>query len=247
MRIFFCADERNNEAAQKLRACIKRYGQADLTEAEVVVVLGGDGFMLKILRALLNYQIPVFGLNLGHVGHLLNHYAPDNLPDRIVSARPINLRPLSVKVKPFYGKALEAYVFNDVSVMRQSPQAARLTTVITDEKDGKPVVMNKTVFGDGLLVATPSGSNGYYASAGGSPFSGSERIIGVKSICSKQNFNPILSENAHIVVTPQEAVKRPVHLDLDGKKRIKNIEIALIESEPRKAQTLLVEQKQNNR
>ena len=246
IKLHFLADK-NPTAMQALRACIKRYGQSDLDKADVVIVLGGDGFMLKTLQALLNYQIPVFGLNFGHVGYLLNHYAPDGLPDRVAKARQVHLTPLSVKVKPFSANPVEAYVFNDASITRQSPQAARLTTLITDEKKGQPIIMQETVFGDGLLVSTPSGSSGYYVSAGGASFSESERVIGVKSICSKQNFNPILSENAHVVVTPQEAVKRPIQLDLDGKKRIKNVEIALIESDPRKIQTLLVERQQNNR
>ena len=246
VKFHFLADKQP-KAMNALYACIKRYGQADLDKADVVIVLGGDGFMLKILQALLNYQTPVFGLNLGHVGHLLNNYSLDNLPDRVAKAQQIHLTPLSVRAKPFAAKPVEGYVFNDASITRQSPQAARLTTIITDEKDLKPVMMQETVFGDGLLVSTPSGSNGYYASAGGLPFSDAERVIGVKSICSKQNFNPILSENAHIVVTPQEALKRPVQLDLDGKTRINNIEIALIESEPRKKKTLLVERKQTTR
>ncbi len=246
IKLHFLADKQP-KAMQALRACIRRYGQADLDKADAVIVLGGDGFMLKILQSLLNYQTPVFGLNFGHVGYLLNHYAPDNLPDRIAGAEQVQMTPLSVRTKPFNRPPVESYVFNDASITRQSPQAARLTALITDEKDGKPVVMQETVFGDGMVVSTPSGSSGYYASAGGEPLSHSVNAVCVKSICSKKNFNPILSEHAHIVVTPQEAVKRPVHLDLDGKQRINNIEIALIESDPTKTQTLLVERKQNNR
>ena len=246
VKLHFLADNQP-KAMQALRACIKRYNQTDMDKADAVIVLGGDGFMLKILQALLNYQIPVFGLNLGHVGSLLNHYTPNNLPDRVASADRISLTPLLVRAKPFCRNPGEAYVFNDASLTRQTPQAARLSTIITDEKDGKPVVMQETVFGDGVLVCTPSGSRGYNMSAGGKVLPSSAKEIGVKSICSRKNFNPILSDKAHIVVTPQEAVKRPVHLDLDGQTRINNIEIALIESDPRKTQTLLLERKQNNR
>ncbi|MBQ4472274.1 MAG: NAD(+)/NADH kinase [Alphaproteobacteria bacterium] len=241
MKIFFCADERNNEANQKLRACIKRYGQADLDKADVVVALGGDGFVLKVLRGLLNNKIPVFGLNFGHVGYLLNHYRPEGLPERIAAAKTMHLTPLVVRAESFDGKMIQEHVFNDVSLTRQSPQAARLTTLITDEKNNEPLIMEQTVFGDGLIVATPIGSSGYYTSAGGQPFPAQTGLIGVKGTNCRESYNPIVSDKAHIFVQPQEPVKRPIQLDCDGKKRFKNIATALIQAATGKTQTLLVE------
>ena len=245
MKIFFCADERNEKANQMLRACIKRYGQADLAQSDVVVVLGGDGFMLKIFQALLNYQTPVFGLNFGHVGYLLNHYAPDNLPDRIAKANKVQCTPLCVNAEPFYGRHVQAYAFNDFSIMRQNPQAARLKTVIQDEN--KPLI-DEVVFGDGIIVATsPIGCHGYYASAQGKPLPAESGYIGVKGVCCKQDFNPVVTDKAHIYISPQEAEKRPVHLDCDGKTRYPNIATASIKAVPAKAQTLLVEHPLNQR
>ena len=240
MKIFFCADGRNEIAAQSLRACIKRYGQAELAQAEVVVVLGGDGFMLKTLQALLNYQTPVFGLNFGHVGYLLNHYAPDDpLPDRICKADQLKWTPLEVNAETFLGKPVQNYAFNDFSLMRQNPQAARLSVNITDEKNQN--IVSETVFGDGIIVATPMGSHGYYASAQGKPLPIQGGVIGVKGVCCKQDFNPIVSDLSQISVAPQEPEKRPIHLDCDGKTRFSNIAVATIHAAPAKAQTLLVE------
>lgn len=240
MKIFFCADRRNETAMQSLLACIKRYGQADLAQADVAVVLGGDGFMLKTLQALLNYQTPVFGLNFGHVGYLLNHYAPDEpLPDRICNADQLRWTPLEVNAETFLGKTVQNYAFNDFSLIRQNPQAARLTVNITDEKNQN--VINETVFGDGIIVATPMGSHGYYESAQGKPLPKQEGVIGVKGVCCKQDFNPIVSELSKISVVPQEAQKRPINLDCDGKTRFPNIAVATIHAVPEKAQTLLIE------
>lgn len=247
MKIFFCADTRNNEANQKLRACIKRYGQADLAEADVVIALGGDGFMLKTLQMLLNYQTPVFGLNFGHVGHLLNHYAPDNLQERVATAEKVHLTPLIARAESFSGQKIEQYAFNDFSLMRQSPQAARLSATITDEQNGRPIILQDTVFGDGIIVATQSGSEGYYASAGGRPFVNEAESVGVKGVCCKVNYNPVVTTHAHIYVTPQEPKKRPIHLDCDGKKRFANIAQAVIECDANRAQTLLIEHRSNNR
>ena len=245
MKIYFLADK-NPEATKALYACIKKYGQADLAEADVVIALGGDGFMLKTLQALLNYKIPVFGLNFGHVGYLLNSYNAENLPERVESARSVRLLPLVVNAQTYDGQIIHEYAFNDFSLTRQSPQAARLSVVITDRKNGKRFVSQESVFGDGLVVATASGSTGYYSAAGGIPFSQKEGGIGVKAICCKTNYNPIVSKEAHIVVTPQESKKRPIHLDCDGKKRFSNIATACIEAEPTKVQTLLLERKANS-
>ena len=241
MKIFFCADTRNNVAQQKLRACIKRYGQANIETADVVVALGGDGFMLKTLQMLLNYQIPVFGLNFGHVGYLLNHYAPDQLPERIERATPVCVAPLLVYAEPFYGSPSQHYAFNDVSIIRQSPQAARLSVGITDVQDWKPIISQDTVFGDGLIAATTSGTSAYYAAAGGCPLPDQKGHIALKGSNCRQNYNPILSDEAHVFVVPQEPVKRPVQMDCDGKKRVSNIALAQIECAPEKKQTILVE------
>ena len=246
MKITFLADEKP-AAMQALRACIKKYGQADLDKADVVVVLGGDGFMLKILHALLNYQTPVFGLNLGHVGHLLNRYSPDNLPDRIETASAKQAIPLRVNVENLLGKTKEIFAFNEVSLQRTSPQAARLQTVITDEQDGKGYDNTDEVFVDGLIIATKMGTSGYYRSANGKMFKKKGQAIGIQSICSQKPFNRIISEKGHVCVVPEEVMKRPIHLDKDGQERITQVGLICAQMAPDKVQTLLMERKKQKR
>lgn len=246
MKITFLADEKPI-AKQALRACIKRYGQADLDKADAVVVLGGDGFMLKILQGLLNYQTPVFGLNLGHVGHLLNRNSTENLPERLERAEKKEVVPLRVNVESLDYKKKEVFAFNEVSLQRSSPQAARLQTVITDEKDGKGYGTVDEVFGDGLIVATQMGSSGYYRSANGKLFKKKGQAIGVQSICSQKPFNRIISEKGHVCVVPEEVIKRPIHLDKDGQERIVQVGLICVQTASEKAQTLLRERKQQVR
>lgn len=247
MKITFLADDNKQESMQALRACMKRYGQADLDKADVVVVLGGDGFMLKTLHQLLNYQTPVFGLNLGHVGYLLNHFSLDNIPDRIETARATKLSPLKITAEVILGKSKEMYAFNEVAFGRTTPQAARLEVFVTDENIKNPVSYHQEVLGDGLIVATNIGSHGYYESAKGKKLPKNKKAIGVQAICSKTNFNHILSEKAEVCVMPQEIAKRPVHVDIDGKNRLPNIKVAYVEMDTQKCKTLLKDKQSHAR
>jgi len=214
MKIHFLADKKKGALPAWLR-CVQRYGQAPLTEADFVVVLGGDGFMLKTLHALLNYRIPVFGLNLGHVGYLLNRFSVDNLPKRIEQAEKKEIVPLRISASTKDGQEHELYAFNEAVVLRSSAQAARLETVMFDFQAKKKVTL-QTLLGDGLIVATPMGSHGYYASASGQPLGNQQNVMAVQSICTQPRFNKIVSNHADIFVHPQELGKRPIHLECDG-------------------------------
>ena len=154
MKIHFLADKKKGALPAWVR-CVANYGQAPLEQADVVVVLGGDGFMLKTLHALLNYRIPVFGLNLGHVGFLLNDFSIKNLQRRIEYADKKEIVPLRISAKTNDNQEHEFYAFNEAVVGRSSAQAARLDTIIFDVKAKKQVTI-KSVFGDGLIVATPT-------------------------------------------------------------------------------------------
>ncbi len=247
MKITFLADDNKQESMQALRACMKRYGQADLDKADVVVVLGGDGFMLKTLHQLLNYQTPVFGLNLGHVGYLLNHFSLENIPDRINAAHATQLSPLRMMAEPILGKPKEIYAFNEVAFGRTTPQAARLEVALIDENRKHPIFCQQELLGDGLIVATNIGSHGYYESAKGKKLPKNKKAIGVQAICSKTNFNHILSEKAEVCVVPQEIAKRPVHVDIDGKNRLPNIKVAYVEMDTQKCKTLLKDKQSQTR
>lgn len=240
MKITFLADEKPT-AKQALRACIKRYGQADLGKADVVVVLGGDGFMLKTLHALLNYQTPVFGLNLGHVGYLLNHYSADALPDRIAQADGEEIIPLQISARTGAGKAQKEYAFNEFAFSRMSPQAARLAVAVKGQNRMTRPFMQQEVFADGLIVATPMGTSGYYAAAQGIPVNPDQDAIAIQSVCAKIGFNAIVSPDSLVKVEVKEQSKRPVCVDWDGQNRLPNVRSATIKQASNKSMTLLKE------
>ena len=205
MKITFMADPQNLKARHALAACVKRYGQADLAKSDVVIVLGGDGTLLKALQALLNYQTPVLGMNLGHVGHFLSHYSLDNLPDRVAQAEKQKVTPLQISARIGGRKAIKEYAFNEFSFSRTTPQAVRLGVTIRDQFG--PFIQRE-VFGDGLIVATPMGTSGYYASAQGVPLEPNQNAIALQSVCARKSFGAIVSPDSQVKVAVQEREKR---------------------------------------
>ena len=114
------------EAATRL---IARYGQADIAAADVVVALGGDGFMLQTLRETMSTGRKVYGMNRGTVGFLMNDYAPDGLVERLEKAERVKIRPLVAQCETISGKKVTERAFNEVSLLRQTAQSARLLAV----------------------------------------------------------------------------------------------------------------------
>ncbi len=147
----------SREAAAELR---QRYGEVGLDEAEVLVVLGGDGFMLHTLHENVDRDVPVFGMRLGDVGFLMNRYSPDDLPERIASAREVALNPLEMVASSESGQQ-RAVAINEVALLRQTNQAAHIRILVNGrERVGRLVA-------DGVLVATAAGSTAYNLSAHG--------------------------------------------------------------------------------
>ena len=240
MKITFTADPGNPKAVRALKMFTKRYGQTDLDKAEVVVVLGGDGTMLRVLQALLNYQTPVFGLNLGHAGKLLNQFSLKDLPDRVEQAEETSLIPLQIKAHTADGETHTQYAFNDFSFTRMSPQASRLAVSIASGENERPFI-RQNVFGDGVIVATPVGTSGYYRSAKGVPVDATQNLIAVTSVCAHSDFNAVVSPESVVRVDVLEEKKRPVCVDRDGQDRITQVTSATISQATRKVQTLLKE------
>ncbi|TAN03986.1 MAG: NAD kinase [Rhodanobacteraceae bacterium] len=138
-----------------------RYGAVPPEAADVIVALGGDGFMLRTLHAQLGRGLPVYGMKLGRVGFLMNRYLPDDLPTRIAAAHPAVLHPLEMRVTQHDGNAVTALAFNEISLLRQTNQAAHIEVALNDQ------VKLTNLICDGLLVATPAGSTAYNLSAHG--------------------------------------------------------------------------------
>ena len=145
-------------AAEALRA---QYGEVPPAEADVIVALGGDGLMLQALHRFMSSGKPIYGMNRGSVGFLMNEYHADDLLARIAAAKTETIRPLKMQVITADGEHASAQAINEVSLLRQSYQAAKLRLSI----DGK--VRLEELSCDGILVATPAGSTAYNLSAYG--------------------------------------------------------------------------------
>lgn len=156
---FLSSGTEESLAAQK--ELVKRYGHVSAEDADVVVSLGGDGTMLQALRDFMNSGVPVYGMNRGSVGFLMNEFNLDYLPARIRAAQKEVIRPLEMIAETEHMAPFKALAINEVSLFRQSYQAAKVRITI----DGK--VRLEELVCDGLMVATPAGSTAYNLSAQG--------------------------------------------------------------------------------
>jgi NAD+ kinase len=158
-QLHFVASEASEAQAMlvKLRA---RYGNVGPERASVIVALGGDGFMLQTLHAFLGRNVPIYGMNFGSVGFLMNEFGEEGLIQRLAASAPARVHPLLMRAQSLRGLK-EALAFNEVSLIRETRQAAKLRVVV----DGK-VRLNELSC-DGILVSTPAGSTAYNLSAHG--------------------------------------------------------------------------------
>ena len=210
-KLAFLASEASEalEAAALLRA---RYGEAPASEAEVIVALGGDGLMLQALHAYMDTGKPIYGMNRGSVGFLMNEYRPDELIDRLAAAKTETIRPLLATVTGADGKTRSARALNEVSMLRQSYQAAKLRITV----DGK--VRLEELICDGLLLATPAGSTAYNLSAHGPILPINAPLLALTPISA---FRPrrwrgaLLPDRAKVAISVLEAEKRPVNAVAD--------------------------------
>jgi NAD+ kinase len=159
-RIAFVASE-TAEAHEALARLTRRYGQSPTEAADVVVALGGDGLMLQTLHRFMHERRPIYGMNRGSVGFLMNEYREDDLIGRLERAETNRIYPLAMRALDAEGREHEGLAINEVSLFRQTHQAAKLRISV----DGK-VRMDELIC-DGVLVATPAGSTAYNLSAYG--------------------------------------------------------------------------------
>jgi NAD+ kinase len=194
-------------AAESRARLVALYGDRPLEEAEVVVCLGGDGFMLETLHRVLHRQLPVYGMNCGSVGFLMNAYAEQDLPERIGQAQEARLHALRMHAVTRNGMVEEAVALNEVSLLRQRRQTAKIRISI----DGR-VRLNELMC-DGILVSTPAGSTAYNLSAHGPIVPLSANLLPLTPISA---FRPrrwrgaLLPSAAEVLFEVQEPEKRPV-------------------------------------
>ena len=159
-RIHFMASQAAS-AMVTAEALQKRYGQTELNDAEVIVALGGDGFMLRTLHRVIPRNIPVFGMKIGNVGFLMNRYSEDDLVERLAAAGPVSLNPLRMEVMTESGITTSALAINEISLLRQTNQAAHIRIIVNDSVKVEDLVC------DGVLLATAAGSTAYNFSVRG--------------------------------------------------------------------------------
>ena len=225
LRIAFCASDRP-EAQQARARLIEQYGQVTEAQADVIVALGGDGFMLETMHANLMRKIPVYGMNRGSVGFLMNDYDEDDLPARIAAAGRAVIHPLQMDAWTESGAVHTGLAINEVSLLRQTRQSAKLKISV----DGK--VRLEELACDGCLVATPAGSTAYNLSAHGPIIPLDARMLALTPISA---FRPrrwrgaLLSHRAKVEFEVLEADKRPVSAVADGLEIRRVVKVAVKE------------------
>ena len=200
------------DAQQAYNECIARYGQQEMDDADVIIVLGGDGMMLQTVNDLLNSGKPIYGMNKGTIGFLMNQYAIDDLPDRIEKAVSTRIYPLSMTAIDIEGNISHALALNEVSLLRQSYQAAKLRISIDNK------VRLQELICDGVLVATPQGSTAYNFSAQGPiiPIRAPLLALTPLSPFRPRRWNGALLPNqSHVKIEVLESEKRPVNAVAD--------------------------------
>ena len=194
-------------AQRALAELSNKYDTVPPEEADVIVALGGDGFMLETLHRFIGLGIPIFGMHRGTVGFLMNAFEPDGLLDRIANATSVDLTPLRMRVETMEGRLLEAVAINEVSLLRETRQTAHICVKI----DG--IVRIDELMADGVLVATPAGSTAYNLSAHGPVVPLSSQVLCLTPISA---FRPrrwrgaLLPRNALVRFEVLDPAKRPV-------------------------------------
>ncbi|QJF52207.1 NAD kinase [Roseobacter ponti] len=233
-RIAFAASRA--DVAQTARAAlVTRYGDVAPEEADVVVALGGDGFMLQTLHATQHLRAPVYGMNRGTIGFLMNAYSETDLRERLAAAEEATINPLSMLATRADGSTVQALAINEVSLLRSGPQAAKLRITIDDRLRMAELVC------DGALLSTPAGSTAYNYSAHGPILPIGSEVLALTAMSA---FRPrrwrgaLLPKNAVVRFDVLEAEKRPVMAEADAKSVLEVVSVE-IRSEPSVAHHIL--------
>lgn len=223
------------EAHAARERLLSRYRGVAPDKADVIVALGGDGFMLQTLHAFMNTGKPIYGMNCGSVGFLMNEFHGNGLKKRLESAVVTAVHPLAMKARDDAGTVHKAYAINEVSLFRQSYQAAKLRIAI----DGK--VRMEELICDGILVATPAGSTAYNLSAHGPILPIYAPLLALTPISA---FRPrtwrgaLLPDRAIVKITALEAEKRPINAVADHQEFKSIVDVTI--AQDREAESLIM-------
>ncbi|MBL6783126.1 MAG: NAD kinase [Alphaproteobacteria bacterium] len=212
MRFHFTASNKPM-AQQRLTELVEAYGQHGPEDCDVIIALGGDGQMLKTLKASVEVNHPVYGMNCGTVGFLMNMFHQEDLVECIKKAETTVIHPLAMTAHTIHGEVHHAHGINEVSISRESHQAVKCKILI----DG--IERLPEMVGDGLIVATPAGSTAYNLSAHGPIIPLGSEVLAMTPVSA---FRPrrwrgaILPQSADVHLTMIEPDFRPVSAAADG-------------------------------
>lgn len=211
-RIAFSASKRP-EAQEALARMVRKYGDYDEDKADVIVALGGDGAMLDAMRRRFEDHKPVYGMNRGTVGFLMNEYSEDDLLERIDQAERVMVKPLRMSVVDVHDAVHERLAINEVSMLRQTSQTAKLRIIV----DGRERMAELSC--DGVMVATPAGSTAYNLSAHGPILPIGANLLALTPVSA---FRPrrwrgaLLRHDAKVEIEVIDPVRRPVAASADN-------------------------------
>jgi len=226
------------EAQDALKHMRERYGDAGAEQAEIIVALGGDGFMLQALHAFLDRHRPIYGMNFGSIGFLMNEFAVDDLHRRLDAAEPAAIHPLRMLAVTRDGKSVEALAFNEVSLLRETRQAAKLRIAV----DGK--VRIPELICDGILISTPAGSTAYNLSAHGPILPIDADLLALTPISAfrpRRWHGALLPHRARARFEIIEADKRPVSAVADDQE-VRDVRIVDVAEDRSITMTMLFDQ-----
>ena len=205
-KLCFLADK-STSAQQAFDDLKHAYGNVSVQKADVLIVLGGDGFMLQMLHRYVGKNKPFYGMNCGTIGFLLNRFRTENLFERVAAAKKIALHPLRMTATCANGKVREAFAFNEVSLLRQSRQAADICICVDGIKKMPRLIC------DGILVSTPAGSTAYNSSVHGPILPLTANVLALTPVSA---FRPrrwrgaLLPSGAKVSLEILQNEKRPV-------------------------------------
>lgn len=239
-KIAFVAS-RHEAARAALKSLKARYDHVRQADADIVVALGGDGFMLRTLHANMKRGRPVYGMNRGSVGFLMNTYSEDDLLERLQRAQPAVLSPLELKARTVKGKTVSALAINEVSMLRESRLAAKLRIKIDKVERMEELIC------DGVIVSTPAGSTAYNASAHGPIIPMGADVLALTPISAyrpRRWRGAILPRNAEVRVEVKDVDERPVSAAADYTE-VRDVASITVRSHPTLKATLLYDPEHN--